>query len=103
MTLTDVPPDISGQIAAGGASVSFTVTAAGQNGRFTFVGNAGQRIALATSNMTLPRAAVTIQAGDGSQVAYGPMMNSNVLGPVYLPLTGFTRYSSIRSKRIRAA
>jgi hypothetical protein len=88
VTLADVPPDISGRIVAGGAPVSFTLTTAGQNGRLSFVGNAGQRIALATSNMTVARAGVTIQAGDGSQVAYGPMMNNNVLGPFYLPLTG---------------
>ena len=88
MTLADVPRDASGQVVAGGAPVSFTVTTPGQNARISFFGNAGQRVALTTTNTTIPWTSVTIQASDGSQVIYGPMGNNSWLGPVYLPLTG---------------
>ena len=88
VTLTDVPRDVSGQLTPGGAPVSFTVTTPGQNARISFVGNAGQRIAVMLTNTTIAYSGVTIQASDGSQVIYGPMMNNWVLGPVYLPLTG---------------
>jgi YD repeat-containing protein len=88
VTLGDVPRDVSGQVVPGGAPVSFTVTTPGQNGRISFVGNAGQRIALTTTDTTVPYTAVTIQASDGSQVLYGPMGNNNWIGPAYLPLTG---------------
>jgi hypothetical protein len=62
VTLGDVPRDVSGQVVPGGAPVSFTVTTPGQNGRISFVGNAGQRIALTTTDTTVPYTAVTIQA-----------------------------------------
>ena len=88
VTLTDVPRDISGQVAPGGAAISFSVTTQGQNARIKFIGNAGQRIALMLTNTTINYSGVTIQAPDGSQVIYGPMMNGWVLGPVYLPVTG---------------
>ena len=88
VTVTDVPPDVSGEVAIGGAPVAFAVTTPGQNARISFVGNAGQRIALMTSNTTIGYSGVTIQASDGSQVIYGPMANNFVLGPVYLPSTG---------------
>jgi len=88
VTVADVPRDVSAQIVLGGAPVSFTVTTAGQNARITFTGNAGQRVALTTTNTTIAYSGVTIQASDGSQVVYGPMRNDNWIGPVYLPLTG---------------
>jgi hypothetical protein len=88
VTLTDVPRDVSGRLTPDGAPVSFAVTAPGQNARISFVGNAGQRIAVMLTNTTVGYSGVTIQAPDGSQVIYGPMMNNWVLGPVYLPLTG---------------
>jgi IPT/TIG domain-containing protein len=88
VTLADVPRDISGQVVPGGAPVSFTVTTAGQSARISFVGNAGQRVALTTTNTTIGYSGVSIQASDGSQVVYGPMVNNNWVGPVYLPLTG---------------
>jgi large repetitive protein len=45
-TLYDVPPDVSGTIAANGTPVSLTTTAPGQNMSLTFSGTAGQRISL---------------------------------------------------------
>jgi hypothetical protein len=88
VTLADVPRDISGQIVAGGMPVSLTVTAAGQNGRLSFAGNAGQRVALTDTATTIAYTGVTIQAPDGSQIAYSPVINNDAIGPVYLPLTG---------------
>ena len=88
VTLTDVPRDVSGQLTPDGAPVSFAVTTPGQNARISFAGNAGQRIAVMLTNTTVGYSGVTIQAQDGSQIIYGPMMNNWVLGPVYLPLTG---------------
>src|SRR4029434_128913 len=46
VTVRDVPRDVSGEVAPDGAPVSFTVTTPGQNARISFVGNAGQRIAV---------------------------------------------------------
>ena len=88
VTLEDVPRDVSGQVAPGGAPFSLTLTTPGQNARISFIGNAGQRVALTTTNTTIPYTAVTIRASDGSEVLYGPMENHNSIGPVYLPLTG---------------
>ena len=88
LTLADVPGDISGQIVAGGVPMSLTVTTAGQNGRISFVGNAGQRVALTDTATTIPSTILTIQAPDGSEIAHGVVINNNALGPVYLPVSG---------------
>jgi hypothetical protein len=88
ITLADVPRDISGEIVAGGAPVSFTITTAGQNGRISFIGSAGQRIALTNTSTTIFSTTLTIQAPDGSQVAHANVINNNVVGPVYLPVSG---------------
>jgi hypothetical protein len=46
VTLTNVPADITGTIAADGTLVSTTITAAGQNAIYSFSGTAGQRISV---------------------------------------------------------
>jgi hypothetical protein len=46
LTLYDVPPQITGAITPGGASVSLPFVAPYQNGRITFAGTAGERISL---------------------------------------------------------
>jgi RHS repeat-associated protein len=48
-TLYDVPPDPSSAITPGGAPVTLTTTAPGQNMKLTFSGSVGQRISLLTS------------------------------------------------------
>ncbi len=48
-TLYDVPPDASGTITPGGAPVTLTTTAPGQDMKLTFSGTTGQRISLKTS------------------------------------------------------
>jgi YD repeat-containing protein len=88
VTLTDVPRDVSGQIVTGGAPLTFTVTTAGQNGRISFIAKAGQRVALTDTDTTIGYTGLSIHAPDGSQVAYGPVINNGVLGPLYLPMTG---------------
>jgi YD repeat-containing protein len=88
ITLTDVPRDVSGQIAAGGTPVTFSITTAGQNGRISFVATAGQRVALTDTDTTIAYTGLSIHAPDGSHVASAPVINNNVVGPVYLPLTG---------------
>jgi hypothetical protein len=88
VTVNDVPPDITGTIVAGGAPFTFVISTPAQNARITFVGTAGQRVALTDTNTTIGYSGFTIQAPDGSQVIYDPLGNNGVLGPVYLPLTG---------------
>jgi YD repeat-containing protein len=46
LLLHDVPADLSGSIAPGGAPVSLVLATPGQNGRLTFSGTAGQRLSL---------------------------------------------------------
>src|SRR5215211_7866418 len=46
LQLYDVPPDVTGTIVAGGATATLSTTVAGQNGRLTFSGTAGQRVAV---------------------------------------------------------
>jgi YD repeat-containing protein len=46
LTLYDVPADFAGTITAGGSAQTVSTTIAGQNGRLTFTGSAGQRISL---------------------------------------------------------
>ncbi len=49
LTLYDVPPDAASPIVPGGAPVTLTTTAPGQNIQATFSGTAGQRVSLTVS------------------------------------------------------
>jgi uncharacterized protein YhfF len=53
LTLHDVPPDLTGTIAAGGPSVAVDLGTPGQNARLTFPGTAGQRVSVETGNVTI--------------------------------------------------
>jgi hypothetical protein len=46
LTLYDVPPDVIGSITPGGAPLTVTTTAPGQNAKVTFTGSTSQRISL---------------------------------------------------------
>jgi hypothetical protein len=46
LTLYDVPADVAGSIAPGGASLTLTTTVPGQNAKATFAGTSGQRLSL---------------------------------------------------------
>jgi YD repeat-containing protein len=65
-SLTDVS---GGTITPGGAAVTLTTTAAGQNARVTFGGTAGQRVSLNITGVTVAGTNVTIQNPDGSTLA----------------------------------
>ena len=68
VSLYAVPPDLEAAIAPGGAPVTVTTTAPGQNARAAFAGSAGRRIALQLSSPTMASAYVSILAPDGSAV-----------------------------------
>jgi hypothetical protein len=53
LTLYDVPPDVTGSLAAGGTSVTVATTTPGQNVRLTFAGSAGQRVSIGLANVTI--------------------------------------------------
>jgi subtilisin family serine protease len=53
VALHDVPPDTTGTVSAGGAAVTVTTTALGQNAQLTFSASAGQRISLELSGVTV--------------------------------------------------
>jgi hypothetical protein len=66
LTLYDVPPDVAGTLTAGGPSLTATIVAPGQNARIGFDGQAGQRISLKLSAVTISGSFVTILKPDGS-------------------------------------
>lgn len=87
-TLYDVPPDLSGTLTIGGASVPLTFAPA-QNGTFTFSGTAGQVVALQMSAVTIAQTAVAIRNPDGSTL--GSLTVGTAGGAVVdktLPVTG---------------
>jgi hypothetical protein len=53
LTLYDVPPDVTGSLAVGGAAVNLTLGTPGQNAVLTFQGTAGQRVTVRASNVTI--------------------------------------------------
>jgi subtilisin family serine protease len=53
LTLHEVPPDTTGSISLGGASVTATTSAPGQNARITFTASAGQRVSLELTQVTI--------------------------------------------------
>ena len=65
VTLYDVPPDVSGPIAFGG-SVTASITTPGQNARLTFDGQAGQRVGVKLSAVTISTSYVSLLKPDGT-------------------------------------
>jgi len=65
----NVPPDAGGSVALGGAPVTVTTTAPGQNAKLTFAATAGQRVSLKISNVSFSSA--TAQLLDPSGAAVG--------------------------------
>ncbi|WP_256082020.1 IPT/TIG domain-containing protein [Massilia sp. YIM B04103] len=62
-----VSSDLGGQLAANGPALSFNSSRAGQNGRYTFSGTAGQKFWLTFSNVAFPASAnVRVLKPDGS-------------------------------------
>ncbi len=65
VTLYDVPPDAGGPIAFGG-SVTANVSTPGQNARITFDGQAGQRVGVKLSAVTISTSYVSLLKPDGT-------------------------------------
>ncbi|MGK5029321.1 PKD domain-containing protein [Janthinobacterium sp. MDT1-19] len=91
-SLYAVPPDASGSITVGGAPVTLTTTAPGQNARLTFSGTSGQRISLNVGGIsyTVSCATFSLLNPDGSALS-APSYNcasSYSLGALTLPATG---------------
>ena len=66
LTLYDVPPDAAAPVTPGGAAATISNSTPGQNARVTFAGQAGQRISLKLSAVTMSLAFVSILKPDGS-------------------------------------
>jgi subtilisin family serine protease len=86
----NVPPDAGGPITPGGAPVTVTTTAPGQNAQLTFAATAGQRVSLKISNVSYSSA--TAKLLDPSGVAAGSSVSFGAGGGFVdtrtLPSTG---------------
>ena len=88
MTLT-LSEDLTGTLTIGGPAVPLTITRAGQNGRLTFAGTAGQQVTVRVTGNTLGCVTVKLLKPDGttltSSVGCGASFN---LATQTLPTTG---------------
>ena len=66
LTLYDVPPDATGAITPGGSSVTTTAGTPGQNARLTFDAQAGQRVSLNLTGVTISSSYVSLLNPDGT-------------------------------------
>jgi hypothetical protein len=74
LNLYTVPADLTGSIAATGATTTVTTTAPGQNAKLSFAGTAGQRVSLNLTSVTMGASAccsvkVAILKPDGTQLS----------------------------------
>jgi RHS repeat-associated protein len=69
LTLTSVPADPTGPITVGGAAVTRTITAKGQNAVATFTGTVGQKLTVTTSNSTISVGTLKFRNPDGTTLA----------------------------------
>jgi RHS repeat-associated protein len=87
-TIFEVPPDVTGSVAVGGAPVTVSIASRGQNGRYAMVGSAGQVVSLYTSNRTFTAAGrMAILNPDGTTLASASMALDR-LETVTLPVSG---------------
>ncbi|HZB35872.1 MAG TPA: S8 family peptidase [Gaiellaceae bacterium] len=91
----DVPEDVTGSIAPGGAPVSVTVGSPGQNAALSFSGLAGQRVSLKLSGVTIGSstccsAKIGIVKPDGSSLVMGTLFGTNggFVDTKVLPVSG---------------
>jgi subtilisin family serine protease len=66
LTLYDVPPDATGAIAPGGPAITTTAGTPGQNARLSFDAQAGQRVSLNLSGVTISNSYVSLLKPDGT-------------------------------------
>ncbi len=90
LSLYDVPADVSGSITPGGAAVTVTATAPGQNARLTFAGSAGQRVSLKISSVTISQSHVVIAKPDGTNLVGSTLVTGagTFIDTQTLPLAG---------------
>jgi len=69
LTLYDVTTDVTGTIVPGGSSVIVSLTAPGQNARFTFNGSSAQRVSLRATSSTISSGILRISKPDGTTLA----------------------------------
>jgi hypothetical protein len=82
LQLYDVPPDVKGSIAPGGAPLTVSTGSVGQNAAVSFAGVAGQRVSLRLSGVTMGTstccsARVSIEKPDGSLLATPTLFGTN--------------------------
>ncbi|MBA3241724.1 MAG: IPT/TIG domain-containing protein [Acidobacteria bacterium] len=88
-TLYEVPGDVTGVIVAGGAGVTISTTATGQNGRLTFDGISGQQVSLRATGVTTPVSTISILKPDGSVLASRSVSSSSAfIDATTLPANG---------------
>jgi hypothetical protein len=73
LTLHDVPPDVTGSIAADGVPVTVTVSSFGQNARLTFNGTAGQRVSVTSASNTISGSTFSLRKPDDWNLFSGDM------------------------------
>jgi subtilisin family serine protease len=83
VTVYDVPPDVTGTIVQGGASLTVAMPVPGQGGAISFSAAAGQSLMLNLSSVTVPIMRVSVLRPDGSVL----MSPSWVLGSTSFVLT----------------
>src|SRR6185436_631243 len=94
LTLNDVSADVTSSIVPGGNAVTVTTTSAGQNALITFDGNAGQRVSLKITGVTLTGGNgyldVYLQKPDGTVLASSAFITSSggFIDVATLPVTG---------------
>ena len=95
VTLYDVPPDGAAAIAPGGPAVGVTTTVPGQNARLAFSGQAGRRVSLRLTNVTIgtssgASAKVSILKPDGTALVAPDFFGTSGgwVDKVTLPTTG---------------
>jgi hypothetical protein len=90
LTLYDVV-DLSGTITPGGPAVTANLTTPGQVARWTFSGNATQKVSVLVNTSTIGNCVngvVKILKPDGSSLGSTGACSGNFLGPLTLPVTG---------------
>ena len=88
LTLYDVPPDITGTVTIGGASVGVTTTVPGQNGLLTFAGTAGQVVTIHLTNNAIGIITLKLLKPDGSQLSSSYNSGNFNLSNQTLPTSG---------------
>ena len=77
-------------IVPGGAPLTVTTTASGENATVTFAGTAGGRISLKMSSVTISQSYVSIQKPDGTNLASNTLVTStgSFIDTKTLPVSG---------------